>query len=60
MQGTAQSKNYNYVALIVEWSPFEFVKVLFSDNNSDVFEWNWLLLGTLIDMYLRCCTKQEL
>ena len=36
------------------------VKVLFSDSNSDVFEWNWLILGILIDIYVRYCTKQEL
>ena len=39
--------------------PLNLVKVLFSDNNSDVFEWNWLLLGTFIDIYVRCCTEQE-
>ena len=34
-------KNYNSVALIVEiYLPLNLVKVLFSDNNSDVFEWN--------------------
>ena len=27
---------------------------------TDVIEWNWLILGTFIDIYLRCCTKQEL
>ena len=32
------------------------VKVLFSDNNSDVFEW----FGTLIDIYVMCSTNQEL
>ena len=36
------------------------VKVLFSDNNSDDFEWNWLILGTLIDIYVRYHTKQKL
>ena len=36
------------------------VKVLFSDNNSDVFEWNWLIYVTLIDIYVRYCTTQEL
>ena len=29
------------------------VKVLFSDNNSDVFKWNWLIFGILIDIYVR-------
>ena len=40
--------------------PLNQVKVLFSDNNSDVFAWNWLILGTVLDIYVRCCTKQEL
>ena len=59
MYGTAQSKNYNSVTLIVEIiSQLNLVKVLFSDNTSDVFEWNWLILGTFI--YVKCCTKQKL
>ena len=38
MQGTAQSKNYyTYCGNDL---PLNLVKVLFSDNNSDVFEWN--------------------
>ena len=36
------------------------VKVLFSDNNSDVFEKKLLIHGTFIDTYVRYCTKQEL
>ena len=40
--------------------PLNQVKVLFSDNNSDVFEWNWLILETVLDIYVRCCTKQEI
>ena len=43
---------HNYVKVLVN--------VLFSDNNSDVFKWNWLILGTLIDKYVRYYTKQEL
>ena len=40
--------------------PFQIFKgEKFSDNNSDVFEWNWLILGTLIDIYARYCTTQE-
>ena len=47
------------VAFIVEiFSPL--IKVLFSDNNSGVFKWNWYIFGTLIDIYVRYCTKQEL
>ena len=36
------------------------VKVLLPDNNSDVFVWNYLILGTLIDTHVRCYTKQDL
>ena len=57
----------NYVSYLKNFVDYKFhnyvkvlVKVLFSDNNSDVFEWNWLILGTLIDIYVRYCTKQEL
>ena len=32
---------------------------MFSDNYSDVFEWNWLILGILIDLYVRCCAQSK-
>ena len=37
--------------LLCKLSPLNLVKVLFSENNADVFELNGLILGTLIDIY---------
>ena len=39
--------------LLCKLSPLNLVKVLFSENNADVFELNGLILGTLIDVYVR-------
>ena len=43
------------VEVIYPWIRLKFwLKFLFSDNNSEVSEWNWLILGILIDIYYIC------
>ena len=61
---STKEEYYNSVPILSKLSPLELGKIfgysVFSDNNSYVFEWNWLIFGTIIDTYLRYCTKQEL